>query len=108
MKKVTVLRLSGCPFCEELIEQLDWREVSYTSIDANDNGELADDIEALLNTDIYPIIIIKINDQSPYFIFRAKTYKELGETSMKDGSKIGVMDVNTMVETVLNKTSHAI
>jgi glutaredoxin len=108
MKKVTVLQLSGCPYCEELIEKLDKKGIPYSLIDANNNGELADEIEALLNTDIYPIILIKIYNQYTYFIFRAKTYEELGETSIKGSSKIGVTDVNAMVEAILNLTSYAI
>ncbi len=42
MKKVTVLRLSGCGHCKDLVGALDKAGVKYTSIDADENGEFAD------------------------------------------------------------------
>lgn len=102
MKKVTVLRLSGCSYCEELIEKLEAKNIPYTSIDANENGKLADKIEDLIGTDVYPIVILEVNNNSPFFIFRAKDYEEIGESIVKGGVRIGAISIDAIVEIISN------
>lgn len=102
MKKVTVLRLSGCGHCKDLVEALDKAGVKYTSIDADENGRFADKIEEIVNTDTYPIVIIEVEGLFPFYIFRAQTYEEVGEASLKNAVKIGTMSVESMVEVILN------
>lgn len=102
MKKVTVLRLSGCSYCEELVEKLEANSIPYIPIDANENGKLADKIEALLNTDIYPIVILEINNNPPFFIFRAKDYDEIGESVVEGGVKVGAISIDAIVEIISN------
>ena len=105
MKKVKVLRLSGCPHCRSFITALDDLGITYTSIDANDNGKLADEVELLLDTYIYPIVIVTTPD--------TKTYLHLADNSAELGyyplnyqvSKIACATTDEMVEqlkTLLN------
>lgn len=101
MKKVTVLRLSGCSYCEELVEKLDKENIEYTSLDANKNGALADEVEELLDTDLYPITILEIEGLSPFFLFRAETYDEVGEAVVGNAVKVGVSSIDSMVYTLL-------
>ncbi len=102
MKKVTVLRLSGCGHCKDLIGALDKAGVKYTSIDADENGEFADKIEEIVNTEVYPIVIIEVERLFPFYIFRAQTYEEMGEASLDNAVKIGTMSIESMVEIILN------
>lgn len=101
MKKVTVLRLSGCKYCEELIDELDKKGINYKSIDANENGALADKVEALLKVNVYPIVILEVSGLPTIFIFRAQTSDELGESMVEGGKKMGVVDINSMVNIIL-------
>ena len=100
MKKVTVLRLGGCKYCEELVDELGRRGINYKSIDANENGALADKVEALIKTDTYPIVILEISGLPTLFLFRAQTSDELGEFMVDGGKKMGVVDVNSMVNII--------
>lgn len=102
MKKVTVLRLSGCSFCEELVEKLEANNIPYIPIDANANGKLADKIEALLNTEIYPIVILELGNNPPFYLFRANEYDEVGESTVNGGIKVGTISIDAMVEIISN------
>lgn len=86
MKKIKVVRLAGCSWCEALTEKLDAHKIKYESIDADTNSELADQLEELLNTSYYPIIILETEERSTY-IFRPDEAGDVGYTSL--GSKVG-------------------
>ena len=103
-KKVTVLRLSGCTYCEELIGELNIHGVEYTSYDADEVSDYADWVEEKIGTNTYPIVILEIGDLAPFYIFRAEDYEDMGESSLEDAVKIGTMSINSMVEIILNLT----
>jgi len=86
MKKIKVVRLAGCNWCEALIEKLDAHKIVYETIDADQDSRLADQLEDLLNTEYYPIIILETDELSTY-IFRPKKMEDTGYTSL--GSKVG-------------------
>ncbi len=77
MKKVKVLRLSGCKKCQGLMVALDDLKIPYTSIDANDNGALADEVELLLDTCSYPIIVVKDSTTTTY-LYLSDNLSDLG------------------------------
>lgn len=102
MKKVTVLRLSGCRYCEELSNKLDNLGIKYTSLDADEHEDFADKVEDLIGTNSYPIVIIDVPKLFPFFIYRAETMKEVGEASLKNAVKIGTLSIDSMAEITLN------
>lgn len=102
MKKVTVLRLSGCRYCEELLSKLDKVNIKYTSLDADEHGDFADKVEDLIGTNSYPIVIVDVQNLFPFFIFRAETIDQVGEASLKNAVKIGTLSIDSMVEITLN------
>lgn len=93
MKKIKVVRLAGCSWCEALIEKLDAHKIAYESIDADKNSRLADQLEELLNTEYYPIIILETEERSTY-IFRPSKMDDTGYTSL--GSKVGKIGCHTL------------
>jgi len=103
-KKVTVLRLSGCSYCEELIKELDLRGVEYTSLDADEVSDYADKVEELIGTNAYPIIILEFSNCIPFYIYRAEEYDQMGEASLNNAVKIGTISIASMVEITINLT----
>lgn len=86
MKKIKVVRLAGCSWCEVLTEKLDAHKIVYETVDANEDSRLADQLEELLNTEYYPIIILETEERSTY-IFRPTKMEDTGYTSL--GNKVG-------------------
>jgi len=84
-----------------LLEKLDDVGVRYTSLDADKNEKYADDVEDLIGTSSYPIVIVEVKKLFPFFIFRAETADEVGETSTGNAVKIGSLSINSMVEITL-------
>lgn len=58
----------------------------YETVDANEDSRLADQLEDLLNTEYYPIIILETDELSTY-IYRPSKVDDAGYTSL--GSKVG-------------------
>ena len=61
-----IYTLEGCSRCSALVKELNGQGISYNNIDADLNAELADKVERLLSTTIYPIIHIKKLTKSIY------------------------------------------
>lgn len=101
-RKITVLRLSGCSYCEELIRELNIHGIEYTSFDAEEVPDYADEVEEKIGTNAYPIVILEIGKLAPFYIFRAEDYNDMGESSLGDAVKIGTISINSMVEIILN------
>jgi hypothetical protein len=57
---VTVYTLAGCRTCKELLSRLNALLLPYRNVCADEeiNEELADNLENLLNTSLYPIVHI--------------------------------------------------
>jgi glutaredoxin len=97
MKTIRVLQLQGCKWCESLISQLNDLKISYSTIDANDDGDLADRLEDLLNTTYYPIVILETPTDS-YYLYRPSSAKEVGITAIGSKiSKVGCLTVSDFV-----------
>lgn len=100
MNKVRLLLLSGCHVCHSLIEGLDAAGVSFESIDADDNCELADATEALLNTANYPIAIIDQPNHTTY-VYRSDAMSTLGPINIGNNIiKIGCATNEHMLDAI--------
>lgn len=104
MKKVSVLRLSGCSYCQELVKKLDAEKVIYSSIDADVESETADEVEALIQAYIYPIVMISSAEGSTQYLFRADNIIDLRTTQIPGGAKTGVRTIDEMVSFILKNT----
>ena len=103
MKKIKVVQLSGCNLCALLTGALKSHNITYESIDADKESALADQLEDLLYTTYYPIVITETDTMSSY-IFRAADVSGVGITSLGSKTeKIGCVDIDTMVTQILNK-----
>jgi hypothetical protein len=58
--------------------------------------KLADRVEALLKTNVYPMVIIEKFDGSVY-LYRVETLDEAKESPIGYGTKIGCVSTNSMV-----------
>lgn len=102
MKKVTVLRLSGCSYCEELVGMLEARKIEFESIDADSNSDLADEIEDLLDVFVYPIVILETSSKVPSFLFRASNYDQTHVLPVEGGVKKGFISMDHLVQEIIN------
>ena len=103
MKKIKVVQLSGCNWCALLTGALKSHKLTYESIDADKDSTLADQLEDLLNTTYYPIVIVETDTMSSY-IYRSSELPGVGITSLGSKTeKIGCLDIDTMVTQILNK-----
>jgi glutaredoxin len=64
---ITAYTLAGCRTCKELLSRLNSTSLPYRNIDVEANEELADNLENLLNTSIYPIVQIAKPTLDIYF-----------------------------------------
>jgi glutaredoxin len=102
MKEIKVLRLSGCDWCKALVNKLKEHSISFSEIDVNENGSLADELEAYLKTTYYPIVIIDSEDQVTY-LYRPIKAEEVGHHTLgPDMLKIGCLTVEAMLTQILN------
>ena len=97
MKKIKVVRLAGCSWCEALIEKLDAYKIEYKTVDADQNSRLADQLEDLLNTEYYPIIILETDELTTY-IYRPKKMDDAGYTWLSDRvGKVACFTIDAML-----------
>lgn len=74
---ITVYTLTGCKTCKELLSRLNALSLPYRNIDVEANEELAENLENLLNTSMYPIVqifksavdIYLISERSDHYYF---------------------------------------
>lgn len=97
---VKVLRLGGCGWCKEVVYRLEEAGVKFESLDANEEEELADRVEALLDTLLYPIIIID-RPIDTWYIFRPQNEKEIDKIT-PIGFKNFKLGCNTIEDLVKN------
>ena len=96
MERVIVLGLGGCPHCDSLVVGLTQEGVAFDFIDANVDGVLADRMEALLKTEVYPMIIIE-RPEGAVYLYRVSTVDEVKESSISYATKIGCVSTDSMV-----------
>lgn len=104
MKKVTVLRLSGCSYCEELVEAFDREGIIYQSVDANENEKLADDVEDFLGVNTYPIVLVSSSKKGlpSFYFYRADSLELVGESIKHGAVRVGHYDLNSMIDNIIN------
>jgi glutaredoxin len=98
MEKVIVLGLSGCSHCDALVVNLTQEGIpfEFKDVDLKEHSNLADRMEALLDTNTYPIIIIEALDGVKY-LYRVSTMDEVKETPVSFATKIGCVSTDSMV-----------
>lgn len=104
MKKVTVLRLGGCSYCEELVEAFDREGIIYQSVDANENEKLADDVEDFLGVNTYPIVLVSSSKKGlpSFYFYRADSLELVGESIKHGAVRVGHYDLNSMIDNIIN------
>lgn len=103
MKKVRVLRLSGCRHCKELLEELDSKSISYESFDADEHDKLADEVEDFTGIISYPIVIITSKSSIPtFYLYKASSTEEIGESIIGGAVKIGHLTTTSLVDNLIN------
>ena len=102
MKTIKVVKLSGCHWCQSVINELVSLKIPFTEIEADSNGKLADQLEALLNTTYYPITIIEADNLTTY-VFRATEATEVGYKTLDTTSqKIGCLTLAAILTQIKN------
>ena len=96
MERLIVLGLSKCIHCEALSQSLKEEKIPFDFIDADVDSKLADRVEALLKTNVYPMVIVEKFDGSVY-LYRVETLDEAKESPIGYGTKIGCVSTDSMV-----------
>lgn len=106
MRKVKVLGLTACSWCNAVKKELDAEGIPYTFLDADELSELADTLEELLRTEDYPIIMVG-NEGSWDYVFRAGFFLDMGLHDLPNGSiAIGTHNLEGLIigtKELLNK-----
>jgi glutaredoxin len=98
MEKVIVLGLSGCIHCEALSKSLKEQNIpfEFRDVDLKEHSSLADRMESLLKTNVYPVIIIERLSGAKY-LYRVDTIDEAKEAPIPFATKIGCVSTDSMV-----------
>lgn len=96
MERVIVMGVSGCGYCEALVNKLNEDNLKFEYVDANVDNDLADRMEKLLDTEIYPMVILEKMDGSIY-LFRANSITEARTSKIGFGTKVGCITTDSMV-----------
>jgi hypothetical protein len=98
-KDIKIITLSGCNLCRKLITELGYRGVTYSILSAEVNDELCDQVEVLLGTNKYPIVIVNNN----HYYHLVEDSQKLGVRTLEDGSiATGCAYVDTLVDFLLH------
>lgn len=98
MEKVIVLGLRGCYHCNNLRTSLDEVNIpfEFKDVDLKEHSDLADRMEALLETNNYPMVIIEKGSGAKYLHF-VSTMDEAKEVPISFATKIGCVSTDSMV-----------
>jgi glutaredoxin len=96
MERVIVLGLSGCSHCDSLVVGLTQEGVAFDFIDADVDGKLADRMEALLKTEVYPMVIIE-RPEGAVYLYRVNDVEEAKKTPIGYATKVGCVSTDSMV-----------
>lgn len=99
MVKVIVLGLSGCGHCETLVKRLGEEKIPFNFLDADKEDKLADKLEALLNTETYPIVILEDSVEKTY-LYRVSSINEAKTVNTGQGIKVGCVTIDNMVASI--------
>ena len=102
MNKIKVYVLQGCNKCAFFKKELATRGLSYKEISCETDPTECDKIEAVTNTDSYPMVIIE-NINSVKVLYIADNYKDLGTRQIESGTTvIGLHSIDNMLD-LINK-----
>jgi glutaredoxin len=98
MEKVIVLGLRGCTHCNALSTSLIEANIpfEFRDVDLKEHSNLADRMEALLETNSYPIVIIERGAGAKY-LYLVSTIDEAREVSIGFATKVGCVSTDSMV-----------
>lgn len=98
-----VLGLRGCPHCKSLKDKLTTQKIHFEAVDADENDALADRVEKIVETNIYPIVVIEKPSGSVY-LYREDEFERAKPIIMRFGTKIGCVSVDDMIMRIKNYT----
>lgn len=75
---IRLLTLSGCRYCEWLMNDLNNNNIPYVNIDAEEWSNISDKIEEEYKTSSYPIVLIEKQDK--LIVIVSETDLETSET----------------------------
>ncbi len=100
MKTVRVLGLGSCSRCNSLKGELYYNNIPFSFIDVDRQTRIADFVEDLLQTDLYPIAIVE-DSGSVCYVYSPDTSFDLGKKNIDERvSKIGVFTLEDMVREI--------
>lgn len=103
MIKVKVLGLPRCSWCRALTGELDELSIPYSFVNVDEQPQLADKLEALLETQDYPMVLLEQNYETVYYLYRPEGSAHLGLGRASDGcNTIGCATIDAMVSNIKN------
>jgi glutaredoxin len=102
MKKIKVLQLAGCSWCQSLMTRLSDFNLQYEAIDVDTNENLADSVEDFLKTNLYPIVIVENYTKTTY-VYRPVDIADAGINNVSNKiQKIGCLSIDNMITQILD------
>ena len=102
MNNIKVYTLQGCDKCESFKKALTKKGLIYKEISCETNPTECDKIEAITNTDSYPMSIIEDSD-GVKVLYVAEKYTDMGTRQIESGTTvIGVYSIDNMLD-LINK-----
>ena len=78
--KIVIATLPGCSKCKSLIDKLNEKDLEYVNVPCDKDPKMCDQIESLVKTSLYPMVIVKDTTQNlNYIYFNGFDYNELGK-----------------------------
>ena len=103
MEKIKVLTLNGCKHCKALLSSLEATNIPFETLDADQNSNLADRMEAILKVTEYPMVILEAPSGSQYsaiYFYRENSYEQAKPTPIGYAVKIGCVSTDMMVDQI--------
>jgi len=101
MEKVIVLGLRGCVHCNALSNSLKEQKIpfEFRDVDLKEHSDLADRMEALLKTNVYPMVIIERLEGNIY-LYREDSYEKAVPSPVAFATKVGCVTITSMIEQI--------
>ena len=102
MNSIKIVALKGCKMCEELMGELNKRDVNYKIIDADSNSAFCDNLEDSLGVYNYPIAIVEKNNYVYYYCL-VSDYKDIAIKKLSAIAYLsGCYSIADMIDNILN------
>lgn len=101
MERVIVLGLRGCKHCEALTESLQKVAIpfEFKDVDLKEHSNLADRMETILKTQVYPMVIMEGSPHAIY-LYREDSYENAKPSPIGYAVKIGCVSTEMMVDQI--------